>query len=190
MSVSKEHNVVWEDWFYYDETSHTSLRWKVDRKCGADYLRNIVSAGDPAGAVSGEDGHFAVILEGKKYKVHRIIWELHFGTIAPRLVVDHKDGNPQNNRPDNLRIVSQARNARNARKKTNNTSGVNGVNRTVSGKRSYWTARWMEGKIRSKHFSIENLGNDEAFRQACEFRAVKIEELNKQGAGYTERHGG
>jgi hypothetical protein len=38
-------------------------------------------------------------------------------------------------------------------------------------------------------FSISKLGNDEAFRQACEYRAKMIAELNEQGANYTERHG-
>ena len=51
-------------------------------------------------------------------------------------------------------------------------------------------ATWRENdKPKSKRFSINRLGHEEAFRLACEYREQKIRELNEQGAGYTERHG-
>ena len=41
-------------------------------------------------------------------------------------------------------------------------------------------ARWydIDGILRGKHFRIDRLGNDEAFRLACEWRAKMIEQLN------------
>jgi hypothetical protein len=43
---------------------------------------------------------------------HRIIWKLFYGK-DPDQVIDHIDGNPSNNRIENLRDVSPAKNAQN-----------------------------------------------------------------------------
>jgi hypothetical protein len=43
------------------------------------------------------------------------------------MVVDHINGNPSDNRKQNLRIVTQHQNAMNARLNINNTSGTTGV---------------------------------------------------------------
>lgn len=54
------------------------------------------------------------------------------GPIPIGLVIDHIDGNPQNNRLENLRLVTQKTNSRNCRISTNNRSGHLGV---------YWDVR-------------------------------------------------
>jgi hypothetical protein len=77
----------------------------------------------------------------------------------------------------------------------NNTSGVTGVffrQREISEKTySNWIAQWrsLDGKLKSKNFSADKHGYDEAFNLACEFRFNMIEQLNQQGAGYSEKHG-
>lgn len=63
----------WTDWFYYDETSPSCLRWKVSRyACGL----LLVAAGEQAGTIGGQF-YFRVQLRQKIYTVHRIIWEMH-----------------------------------------------------------------------------------------------------------------
>jgi arabinogalactan endo-1,4-beta-galactosidase len=69
---------------------------------------------------------------------------------------------------------------------------VNGVSRCSNGAGNfYWKACWIDvnGKSRGKSFSISKCGEEEAFRLACDYRNQMIEQLNAEGAGYTERHG-
>jgi len=175
------------DNFYYDTTSPTCLRWKDDRE------RRGWKAGREAGSVlfrNGKPKGCTVKLNERRIMVHRIIYVLHHGKLDASLVIDHIDGNSHNNQIENLRAVTHAVNSRNTCKNKVNTSGAIGVTykRNKSG-HTYWSVVWRENnKGKSKHFMIEKYGNDEAFRLACEYRAMKIEELNKLGAGYTERH--
>lgn len=56
----------------------------------------------------------------------------------------------------------------------------------------YWKASYSDpvsGKLISKHFNIEKLGNESAFILACEWRDNNIARINKQGAGYSATHG-
>lgn len=193
----------WKEVFYYDESSPTFLRWACD-------IPVVNQTGEIAGAfvarvgdVAGSEGHngknykfFQVKFQQKMYKVARIVYELFYGKLDAGMTVDHKDGNPKNNRPSNLRQVTQTINNRNLRKNALNKTGVNGValaeitdpryGRTYL----YYVAMWRESdKSRRRNFSVQKLGNEEAFRLACEHRAKMVEKLNEQGAGYTERHG-
>jgi hypothetical protein len=61
---------------------------------------------------------------GKKTLLHRLLLGLVTGNGK---VVDHQDGNPLNNRRDNLRLCTQQQNVRNSRKKSKNKSGFKGV---------------------------------------------------------------
>ena len=47
----------------------------------------------------------------------------------------------------------------------------------------------LDGKYRTKSFNINKLGVMVAFRDAVMYREKMIKEFNKQGAGYSERHG-
>ena len=170
--------------FKYDENSPSGLVWKSGRKQGC--------CAGVREARNGENHRWRVHIPGTNTSVanHRIIWSLHFN-LPPDSVIDHIDGNPWNNRIENLRAVDMKINSRNMKKRSTNTSGVTGVhfkqNRTGH---TYWTAIWREdtSKNKSKSFMIEKYGYDEAFNLACEFRKNKIEELKARGFGYTDRH--
>lgn len=107
-------------------------------------------------------------------------------------LIDHIDGDTDNNRFSNLRVATDYINGKNKGKYKSNSTGVTGihVNEKVPGV-FYYVATWREvdKTVGAKSFNINKLGDVEAFRLACEYRRNKIEELNKQGAGYTERHG-
>jgi hypothetical protein len=71
-------------------------------------------------------GDVVVNVRYKKYYAHRIIFMLE-GIDPEGSHVDHIDGNPSNNRRDNLRLVSNQENQKNKQLPKNNKSGVMGV---------------------------------------------------------------
>lgn len=183
------------DYFEYDPSSPSGLARTKGILCGRGYSREVGEIG-PCGFIeTGNDGYkqWVVGFKNKHAKVHRIIWQLFHGEIQHGFVVDHLDGNSLNNNILNLRVVTKAKNSRNSKIDKNNTSGVVGVSlhKTNNGKYSYWRGAYYsldENRV-CKYFSIDKLGHEEAFRQACEWRSEQIRLLNEQGAGYTERHG-
>ena len=82
---------------------------------------------------------FKVKYDGKMYRVHRLIYLMHHN-VLPK-VIDHIDGNPHNNRIENLREASLAQNAWNMKLSKRNKSGVKGVLWDKSKNR--WYARCM-----------------------------------------------
>jgi hypothetical protein len=110
-------------------------------------------------------GYRMVNFSSKRISVHRLIFLLHHGFLPP--IVDHINGNPLDNRIENLRAATHARNIQNMKTPKTNTSGFKGV---------YWhkkSARWVAG-IRSdgkwKHLgSFKNIDD-----------AVKCRKLSEQ----------
>ncbi len=83
--------------------------------------------GQPVGRASCKSkGYVLTALFGVTYMAHRIIWALQTGEDPLNSVIDHKDGNPNNNVWGNLRLASIAQNAHNAPRKTG-SSGIRNV---------------------------------------------------------------
>lgn len=102
--------------------------------------------------------------------------------------------NSKNYEKGNLRWAYVTQQARNKSMKSNNSSGETGVQFYHSGNTKHTTyavANWydLSGKAMNKKFSVKKLGLLPAFKAAVECRRKMIEELNGQGAGYTENHG-
>lgn len=85
------------------------------------------SIGDAVGYREKKSGYVQIRYGQKTYRVHRLIWEMHCGTIAAGHEIDHINGNKADNRIENLRLVSRAENAKNLKLQSRNTSGVSGV---------------------------------------------------------------
>jgi len=80
------------------------LYWKQARKgCG-------VKTGEQAGYVT-SSGYKRVIVDGRYYKSHRLIW-LYFNDYLPPML-DHINGKKSDNRIENLRAASNRENQRN-----------------------------------------------------------------------------
>lgn len=73
-------------------------------------------------------GYRAIGFDGGIYKAHRLVW-LHVTGEWPVGQIDHKDGDKDNNRFENLRDVSQSVNQQNKRHATvrNKSCGLLGV---------------------------------------------------------------
>jgi hypothetical protein len=65
-----------------------------------------------AGSVK-PSGYVQVKVKGKMYAVHRLIFMLFHGYLPE--TVDHIDGNPSNNKKENLRAATRKENSRNRR---------------------------------------------------------------------------
>lgn len=114
-----------------------------------------------AGEVVGtpqHDGYLEVMVANRRYKLHRLVW-LYMTGGWPSGVVDHKNGDRQDNRFVNLRVVSVTVNNQNRRAPNpGSASGLLGVSR--SRRPGLWEARIQaEGK---NYF----LGNHETPEQA------------------------
>ena len=94
-----------EVWVYYDKDYDFSNYGRVRRK-----LKNkdrIIS-----GSLH-KDGYVFVTLHGKQYPLHRIVAKLFYPDLySEDLVVNHIDGNKQNNFSNNLEWVTQKENIR------------------------------------------------------------------------------
>lgn len=74
-------------------------------------------------------GYVQMWVDGKRVMLHRAMWEHVNGAIPSGQEIDHVNGNRQDNRLVNLRLVTRKQNQENMRRApvTNVTSGVKGV---------------------------------------------------------------
>lgn len=81
--------------------------------------------GSEAGSTN-ESGYRSVCLNKKNYLLHRVTWFWYYGEVPHQ--IDHLDGDPSNNKIDNLRIASHMINMQNKRKAMSNSeTGFLGV---------------------------------------------------------------
>jgi HNH endonuclease len=110
----------------YDVTSPSCLVWN-DYKRGnprLDALHVNQYANKPAGNFNGM-GYWIVSLDGKRFLAHRLIWKMHHD--AEPVEIDHIDGNPRNNRIENLRAADRRGNTQNIATRRGTKSGLRGV---------------------------------------------------------------
>ncbi|AUR92079.1 hypothetical protein NVP1188A_68 [Vibrio phage 1.188.A._10N.286.51.A6] len=127
----------------------------------------------------GQQGyHYIQIPQGVRRRVtkHEIVWVLVHGAFPVGKMIDHRDGNPDNNRSSNLRLVTHLENNRNRKKRADNTSGVTGI-------------RWSDYH---KHYVIRRtVGSKRLSRSRKTFdeALAVLEDLKQMDTTYTSRHG-
>lgn len=117
-------------------------------------------------------GYHVGAIHSVMMKAHRVAYAIYHGVWPD--VIDHIDGDPGNNRIENLRSSSQADNLRNLSIRSDNTTGANGVYR--AGRK--WTAQITVGG-KGRH-----IGTFDTFEEATE-EAQKA----RNDAGFHANHG-
>lgn len=103
-------------------------------------------AGTPRTDGKGRRHMVYVRLNGVRLGAHRIIWEMFHGPILPGMVIDHIDGNPWNNRLDNLRMCTQRENCYNQALRSCNPHKLKGV---VAYKDKYRATIKVDGRMKA-----------------------------------------
>lgn len=173
-------NNEFKNYFYYDETSPSFLRWKIT-------TGKKIKNGMVAGSIDKSTGYFRVRFKGKNYRNSVIIYLLfNENSDLTNKHIDHIDGNRTNNCISNLRSLSNSENRRNSKMYSTNNTGITGVSEY-----HYFLAHWSEdGVPYSKMFKVSDYSDICTVKEECRlFRENKIQELNKKGCGYTDRHG-
>lgn len=123
----------WNDIFKYNDGN---LIWNVSTS-------NRVKVGDKAGNIR-KDGYKEIKVNNKRYLVHRLIWEIHYGYISKDKQIDHINGIRSDNRIENLRLVTNGQNQLNSKLRLSNKIGIKGIYRSSKNKWAIWC-----GNVRS-----------------------------------------
>ncbi|WP_328186873.1 HNH endonuclease [Marinobacter sp. OP 3.4] len=132
-------------------------------------------AGRKAGGLA-SNGYRYIALLGTKYLAHRLAMIIS-GTDPYGKHVDHINGDRDDNRLSNLRLVDNSQNHRNGKLHSSNTSGVSGVCWDKSVKK--WIARVFVEPNVSKTIGV--FQDIEDAKKAV----IRI----RESSGYTDRHG-
>lgn len=81
------------------------------------------------------------------YSAHRLAW-LYVTGEWPREIVDHINGDPEDNRFCNLRLADKSRNNSNSKVRADNKSGLKGVQRQRNKAGTYMARITVNGKSR------------------------------------------
>lgn len=106
------------------------MQWKhrpVEHFVSADSAKrwNKAHAGKTIHGTPDANGYLRVNMRGTPFLAHQLIWALTHGEYAEW--IDHRNGNPSDNRLSNLRACTRADNQHNQRTRKTNTSGFKGV---------------------------------------------------------------
>ena len=104
-----------------------------------------IKVGDLVGCDNGA-GYLTTKISGKCYKIHRIIWIMHYGQIPEGIMIDHINGIKDDNRIENLRLATHGQNRRNSRKDIDSENNLKGVYLTKYG--TYQSRIFINGKTK------------------------------------------
>jgi HNH endonuclease/AP2 domain len=102
---------------------------RYDPKTGEFRWRAGKKPNPRAGRIAGcrqQSDSWSIRIDGRRYQAHQLAW-LYMRGEWGRPVIDHRDGNPLNNRWSNLRLSTYSDNAANRGRMRSNTSGFKGA---------------------------------------------------------------
>ena len=107
------------------------LYWKIRPS-------RATKAGQQAGSRN-KDGYWHVSWQsGKRWKLHRLVWEWHNGPIPEGMEVDHINSDQGDNRIENLQLLTKLENNLKGRDKQRKRPGLRGTYPRRNGK---WSAK-------------------------------------------------
>lgn len=115
MTLAKD---VLHELFIYDSGV---LRNKIDR--------GRARAGNPVG-ITDSYGYLVASINGTVHKVHRLIYAMFYDEVPK--IIDHVNGNKEDNRIENLRPATNEQNGWNRKIDLRSTTGVKGVTKVGS----------------------------------------------------------
>lgn len=160
----------------YDETSPTNLRWNFDLVKSNGRLCSKARKGYVAGTKT------SILIDGKTYGIHRIIWILVTGgSIPENMIINHIDGNPENNLISNLEVCSQKDNICKIVNFKSTNTGIRGISIADNHGKPEQIVRAtmtnLDGKQVNKTFSITKYGKEKAIELATVWRKQQLESL-------------
>ena len=120
-------------------------------------------------------GYIRIHIDGVAYRAHRLAWLFEYGEF-PKNEIDHIDGNPSNNRIDNLRLSNSTQNKCNTRLRKDNTSGAKGI---------HWYTAYQKWQVKlTYNKKTVNLGYFKDFFEACCVIASERNKVHKEFANH------
>ena len=163
------------EWFYLDKDDMTIRRAKDGYR--KRYKQHDVVV--PFKLCSAGYGGIHVPRTRTTVSYHHLLTILRGVEIPDSSVTDHLDGNNNNDKRDNIRIVPQSINCKNAVMRKNNTSGVTGINWN-QGSNSFTVRKYLQGK---RKYLGQRATLPEAIKLLDSYKDIILSD------GYTKRHG-
>ena len=141
--------------FIIDPSVPEGLRWRTQRpeshfEKAYHYKRWVtLYAGKACGSITskGYCMYYSVHMSSNRLFNHRIIYALYNNTVDFNgKIIDHIDGNTQNNDPKNLRLVTASQNSFNSCKRKDNKTGHKNILFFKRDKRYWCVVTTMDGK--------------------------------------------
>ena len=150
----------------------TSTGYVIQRKTGSSKSKPVGSVWLPA---KGAKDYRAVMIGGKRFQLHRVIWEAFNGPIPEGAQIDHVNGDKLDNRLENLRLSCRRMNQRAYRNLQGGSSKYRGV---------CWFERDKKWHARFRHNGKDRyIGAFASEVQAALARDVKVLELGWPAEG-------
>ena len=143
------------------------LYWKVKPS-------KKVLIGDKAGNKR-EDGYCLTMTAGKRYLNHRLIFLMHHGCLPQ--FIDHIDGNPSNNKIENLRAAKSTQNQHNRKLGKDNISSLKNVG---------WHAKRKKWEVKVR---VNNKRKHIGYFEDLELAALVAQEARNKYHGEFANHG-
>jgi len=136
--------------------------------------------GSVVGSIKGVKGnqYLYVRIHKVDYRLHRVIWTMHYGNIPDGYIVDHIDRNRLNNKINNLRAIPSGDNNKNMSIRSDNKTGKAGVRKRKNKKRDTWV---VETDVNKKRIY---LGTFYSLDEAIEAKLIAETKYN-----FSEGHG-